>query len=87
LTNTFKAIYIILSKSMPTTTGFSTFVPTDNHPNRLIIIHKMFSPITNVINRRVEPGEMEFFLHDMGICFAYEFVRAIKCLALEVAND
>lgn len=44
----------------------------------------LFSPRTNVIKKRVEPGELEFFLHAMGMPYAEEFVRSAKCTIQEV---
>lgn len=44
----------------------------------------IFSPRSSTIKKRVEPGELEFFLHAMGLPFADEFVRSAKCTIEEI---
>lgn len=47
----------------------------------------IFSPRMNIIKKRVEPGELEFFLHGMGLPTEEEFVRSAKCTVLETIKE
>jgi calpain-15 len=88
-TNIFKAIYTFSEQIHAYSYGVFNI-----SPNPIIAqidwsssTNMVFSPRTNIIKKRVEPGELEFFLHGMGISSADEFVRSAKCSVLEVVND
>ena len=48
--------------------------------------HMIFSPRANIIKKRVDPGELEFFLHAMGLPQAEEFIRSAKCTIEEIVR-
>lgn len=41
---------------------------------------------SNIIKKRVEPGELEFFLHAMGLPTAEEFTRSAKVSIQEIKD-
>lgn len=44
----------------------------------------LFSTKSDIIKKRVEPGELEFFLHALGIPSEQEFIRSAKVTIQEM---
>ena len=46
----------------------------------------LFSTRNDVIKKRIDPGELEFMLHAMGLPSEDQFIRSAKCTVQEVKD-